>query len=177
MTAFGLFEFLLVPFGLSCCAKLPAFPFQRNFIWPWFWLCLIRLYIGRNPFRARTYRPVKQGMQMPSSLRDLMTVLKISCVVRGFLSSSSKIKLLHNKRKGNWILPRVGGDNSKLKCPSTVQSLRLYLNLLNYYHLNISRASHTQTIHWRYLKGSRVSENVKIQWTEEPIKAFEISND
>lgn len=69
-------------------------------------------------------------------------------------------------------------DEEKVKAiseypqPNTIEELRRFLGLINFYRTSIPRAAETQTVLDKYLHNSKKRDKTKIIWTEESIKAF-----
>ncbi|KAG8192065.1 hypothetical protein JTE90_025329 [Oedothorax gibbosus] len=57
--------------------------------------------------------------------------------------------------------------------PSTVQEMRRFLAMNNFYRRFISRASETQAPLFQFLKGAKKNDKRQIIWTEEAEKAFQ----
>ncbi|CAB0014461.1 unnamed protein product [Nesidiocoris tenuis] len=63
------------------------------------------------------------------------------------------------------------------KLPETIQDLRTFLGVLNFYRRHIKDAAATQAILHDYLKGARKKDKRKIEWTSEARKMFEKCKD
>lgn len=170
-TPFGLFEFVYMPFGLSCAAQT----FQRFMHEVLFGLEFIFIYLDDILVASSSEQEHRVHLeQVCKRLSDYGIKVNTSKCVLG-VSELSFLGYLVNS-EGIKPLPGRVEPILKFELPKTVKVLRRYLGLLNYYRRNIPNAAKVQALLCDYLKGSKKS-NQEINWTAESIKAFEESKE
>lgn len=169
-TPFGLFEFLYMPFGLSCAAQT----FQRFMNEVLYGLDFTFVYLDDILISSISeqehlthldivcQRLSEYGIRI-NSAKCVLGVPELSFL--GYSVNKDGIKPLPHR-----VEPIL-----KFERPQTVKQLRKFLGLLNYYRRNIPHAAHTQSLLYEYLKGPKKADSTKINWTEEANKAFEES--
>ncbi|KAL1446948.1 hypothetical protein WDU94_003629 [Cyamophila willieti] len=168
ITPFGLFEFVVLPFGLKNAAQ----SFQRfihsivrkfNFCFP---------YIDDMLIASNSEEEHKQHLHtLLAELNKFQLNINLSkCVFGvdeipflGYVVSTSGIKPLPERVK-------VIRDFS---LPNTIRQLRQFLGLVNFYRRSLPKSANTQQVLFDLTKDSRKNDKRKIQWSDEARAAFE----
>lgn len=167
-TPFGLFEFMYMPFGLSCAAQT----FQRFMHEVLHGLDFVFVYLDdilvASTNAEEHYIHIEEVCKRLSNYGIRINITK--CILGadelpflGYLVNATGIRPLPER-----VEPIL-----KLQLPTTIKQLRRFLGLLNYYRRNIPYAAHSQLLLCDYLKGTKKSDNSEIPWTPDSIKAFE----
>ncbi|UYV84114.1 hypothetical protein LAZ67_X001216, partial [Cordylochernes scorpioides] len=167
ITPFGLFEFEVMSFGL--CGAPATFQWFINqvlwgldFVFPYLDDILVALKSEEeheSHLRAVFSRLDQYGLHID----QVKTVLNVN-----------NIEFL-----GYWITPEgIKPTESKVqamvdyKKPETVQDLRRFLGMLNFYRRFLKNAAEDQAILNDFLKGSKKNDKRPIPWTEEAEQKF-----
>ncbi|CAB0015171.1 unnamed protein product, partial [Nesidiocoris tenuis] len=171
-TPFGLYEYNVMAFGLR---NAPS-SFQRfinevfrglNFVFPFIDDCLVasssleehQRHLEEVFRRLDTY-----GLRINVSKcvfgQDQLEFLGYLITPAGVLPLPDRVKAIKD-----------------YKLPETIQDLRTFLGVLNFYRRHIKDAAATQAILHDYLKGARKKDKRKIEWTSEARKMFEKCKD
>lgn len=167
-TPFGLFEFLVMPFGLRNAAQT----FQRlmNIILTGLDFCFC--YLDDILIASSDEKEHVQHLRAVfSCLKQYGLTINLSkCLFGleeipflGFLVSKQGIKPLTNKVQA--IID--------YKKPQTIQDLRRFLGIINFYRRSLKNAAAHQAILTDYLKDSRRRDKRLVNWTPEAETAFE----
>ncbi|GBL92136.1 Retrovirus-related Pol polyprotein from transposon 17.6 [Araneus ventricosus] len=166
-TAFGLFEFLRMPFGLSNAAAT----FQRfihhvlsgmDFCVPYFDDVLVA-----PECKIQHLEHLKQVFQR---FEEYSVRLNASKCVLG----KSSVKILGHivTPDGITTLPEKVSAITDFPEPSTVKELRRFLALISFYRRFVPNAARTQAVLNAYLKGAKKNDKTPITWTNEAKNAF-----
>jgi len=167
-TPFGLFEFLVMPFGLRNAAQT----FQRlmnsllnDLSFAFCYLDDILIASKDEKEHIAHLRIIFDRLQ-----RAGMTINVSKCLFGqeeisflGYLVSSKGIKPTSEKVKSIVDYPK----------PKTLHELRRFLGIINYYRRCLKNAASNQALLTEYLKDSRKKDSRIIQWTKEAELAFE----
>lgn len=168
ITPFGLFEYLRMPFGLRNAAQT----FQRfmdslfrdlNFVFIYVDDCLIAsdnedLHYQHleTVFKRLHENGITINLEKCEFLRREIDFL-------GYHITSQGIQPTEENYKAIMEFPK----------PKTIQELRRFLGMVNFYRSNIPRAAENQRILNEYLHGSKKNDNSPVPWTTEADKAYE----
>lgn len=169
ITPFGLFEFLRLNFGLRTASQ----SFQRymnntvleglNFLFSFVDDVIIAsdsMEDHKTHLREVFKRFAKFGITINLSKCEFG---KESVEFLGYQVSAKGIKPLEHKIKAITEYPR----------PDTVEQLRRFLGMINFYRAGVPHAAEHQEQLNRYLKSAKKRDKTKIEWTSEAIQSFE----
>lgn len=166
-TPFGLFEFLVMPFGLKNAAQTFQRLMDNTLRGLDFCFCYLDDILIASSGEEEHRRHLKILFER---LRAAGIVVNASkCVFAqkevpflGFLVSSQGIRPLPQKTDEIRNFPK----------PKTINELRRFLGMLNYYHRLLKGAAKSQTLLSEYLKGSKKNDKRLVPWTSEAEQAF-----
>jgi len=167
---FGLFEFLVMPFGLRNTAQT----FQRLINQMLIGLNFVFIYIDDILIVFLSVQEYRQHLKKVfGRLRDHEVSINIDKCK--FQAESIEFFGLQISSKESTPLPLLTKVKAIFSCkrPETVQELRRFLETVNFYHRCILNAASTQIPLKEYLKDSKKKDKRPINWTAETIKAFD----
>lgn len=168
ITPFGLFEFLVLPFGLTNAAQ----SFQR------FIHSIVRKFNFCFPYIDDMLVASNTEEEHIEHLRILLTELNKyqlninlgKCVFGvdevsflGYLVSSTGIKPLPDRVKVIQDFP----------LPNTIKELRQFLGLVNFYRRSLPHSAHIQQVLFDLTKNVRKNDKRKVQWSNVTREAFQ----
>ncbi|UYV61070.1 K02A2.6-like, partial [Cordylochernes scorpioides] len=165
---FGLFEFNVMSFGLrNATATFQRFMHEvlRNLDFAFVYLDDI---VVASKAEEEHYSHLETLFSRLNSYGLKINLSKSKFLVQeidflGYLITSHGVKPLPTKVKA--IL--------EYKKPKTVNELRIFLGMLNFYRTFLNNAAETQAILHEYLRGAKKKDRSKIKWTEEAEVQFE----
>ncbi|KAG8181415.1 hypothetical protein JTE90_023578 [Oedothorax gibbosus] len=166
-TPFGLFEFLYMPFGLSCAGQT----FQRFIHEVLYGLDFAFEYLDdiliASVSEDEHYTHLESLFQR---LADYGIRINIDKCIFG----AKELPFLGYAVNADGIkpLPERVEPILQFEKPKTIKQLRRFLGLLNFYRRNVPQASHAQYLLCEYLKGKKKSDNSEITWTTDTTQAF-----
>lgn len=173
ITPFGLFEFTRMNFGLKNASQT----FQRfmnndvlkglDFLFSFIDDVIIaseNMESHRVHLKTVFQRLREFGITINLSKCEFS---KSSIEFLGYKVSTAGIEPLEDKVKAIVEYPR----------PQTIEQLRQFLGMINFYRASIPKAAAHQILLNDYLKGSKKKDKSKIEWTCESIQAFEQCKD
>lgn len=168
ITPFGLFEFPRMPFGLRNAGQT----FVRFLNTVLAGLDFIFVYIDDilvtsssiSEHRRHLHEVFKRLDEHGIAINQAKCILgKPQIEFLGYLITKDGIKPLPDK---------VAAIN-EYPIPKTVQELRRFLGMINFYRNNIPQAAQHQARLNKYLIGSKKNDKTEIQWTSEALDAFD----
>lgn len=167
-TPFGLFEFLVMPFGLRNAAQ----SFQRFINEILAGLDFVFSYIDDLLIASSTTEEHKRHLKTVFE-RFKSNGLHINldkCVFR-----AKRVEFLGYQitEQGSTLLPGKVKALLDFKKPTNIQELRRFLGAVNFYRRYLPYAVATQAPLNEYLKESKKNDKRPLQWTEVAVKAFE----
>lgn len=166
-TPFGLFEFLVTPFGLSNAAQT----FQRFINEVLHGLGFTVQYLDDILIGSSSEEEHKAHLEIVlKRLSDYGICINLDKCILGV----PELPFLGYLVSKDGIKPLPERVEPILNCPlpKTVKELQRFLGLLNYYRRNVKHAAHIQAPLNEMLKGNK-NKNVKLDWAEEQKKCFE----
>ncbi|UYV64474.1 hypothetical protein LAZ67_3000868, partial [Cordylochernes scorpioides] len=167
ITPFGLFEFEVMSFGL-CGAPATFQRFINQVLWG---LDFVFPYLDDILVASKSEEEHESHLRAVFSRLDQY----------GLRINQAKTVLNVNNVEflGYWITPEgIRPTESKVqaivdyKKPETVQDLRRFLSMLNFYRRFLKNAAEDQAILNDFLKGSKKNDKRSIPWTEEAEQKF-----
>lgn len=168
ITPFGLFEFNVMSFGLR---NAPS-TFQRfinevliglDFVFPYLDDILIA---SKSEEEHKIHLNLVLERLNKYGLRINLSKSKIATNQLEFLGYLIT-------EDGSKPLPEKVEIIKNYKLPETIQELRSFLGLLNFYRRYLKKAAENQAILHEYLKGAKKNDRRKVQWTEEAKRKFD----
>ena len=168
ITPFGLFESLVMTFGLKCAAQ----SFQRYADEALGDLPFVFVYIDDILVASSSWEQHLEHIKIVlERLKAYALQLNLEkCVLAkpevsflGFLVNENGYQPLPAKVKAVTEFPK----------PQTVDQLRRFLGMVNFYRECIPRAAHSQSHLNKYLTKAKKKDKTPIQWNDESDKAFE----
>lgn len=166
-TPFGLFEFLVTPFGLSNAAQT----FQRFINEVLYGFDFTFAYI--DDILIASSSEEEHRVHLESVLKRLSEYgicINLEKCVLGVPELPFLGYLVNNE--GIKPLPERVEPILNCSLPKTIKELQRFLGLLNYYRRNVKRAAHIQAPLNDMLKGNK-NKNIQLEWTEEQKQVFE----
>lgn len=166
-TPFGLFEFLVMPFGLRNAAQT----FQRYINQVLAGLDFVFAYIDDLLIASSSQEEHRQHLKIIfSRLKEHGLQINVDKCVFGV----ETVEFLGYKisNGGSAPLPDKVKGILEFKRPETIQELRRFLGAVNFYHRCIPNAAATQASLNKYLKDSKKNDKRPVEWTAEAIEAF-----
>ena len=167
-TPFGLFEFTVMTFGLRNAAQT----FQRHLNSLISDLDFCYVYIDDILVFSRDEAEHVEHLKMLfSRLREHHIVINPTKCVFG----EAEVKYLGHTISGSGTKPLETSVSAirEFPKPKTVQDLRRFLGMINFYRRFIPHAAQTQTPLHQYLNSARKNDKTIVEWTEEAEAAFE----
>lgn len=167
-TPFGLFEFLVMPFGLRNAAQT----FQRYINQVLARLDFVFAYIDNLLIASSSQEEHRQHLKIIfSRLKEHGLQINVDkCVFEAEAVEFLGYKISNG---GSAPLPDKVNGILEFKRPETIQELRRFLGAVNFYHRCIPNAAATQAPLNKYLKDSKKNDKRPVEWTAEAIKAFD----
>jgi cleavage and polyadenylation specificity factor subunit 1 len=167
-TPFGLFEFLVTPFGLSNAAQ----SFQRFINEVLYGFDFTFAYLDDILIASSSAEEHQTHIEsVLKRLSDYGICVNLEKCVLGV----SELSFLGYLVNSEGIRPLPERVKPILNCtlPKTVKELQRFLGLLNYYRRNVKHAAHIQAPLNDMLKGNKGKKNNHLEWTESQKLAFE----
>lgn len=167
-TPFGLFEYLVMPFGLKNSRQT----FQRFLQGIFMDLNYVKCYVDDICIASDNASDHYEHLcTVFERLRDNGLIINIEKCQLGkeavhFLGYKLTKSGVHMQEEKIRIIVEY-------PLPDTVNKLRQFLALMNFYRRFIKHASDIQSPLNQYLKGNKKNDKTKIQWNDESLKAFE----
>lgn len=168
ITPFGLFEFPRMPFGLRNAGQ--TFVRFLNQVLAG----LDYVFIFVDDILVTSSSPTSHRRHLREVFRRLdehgIAINRAKCVL-----GQPKIEFLGYLITQDGIKPlpeRVEAIN-KYPIPKTVQELRRFLGMINFYRNNIPQAAKHQALLNKYLVRSKKNDKTEIQWTPDALEAFD----
>lgn len=167
ITPFGLFEFMLMPFGLRNAAQT----FQRFLHsilrdMPWAFPYIDDILVASSSAEEH-HQHLKLLFQRLNQFK--ININGPKCVLAeaqvpflGYLVSKDGIKPLEDRILSIKQFPQ----------PTTVQELRRFLGIINFYRRCLPNSASTQAVLYELTKGCKKRDKSLINWTEESSAAF-----
>lgn len=169
ITPFGLYEFNVMPFGLCNAAQ----SFQRLIDTALRRLEFVRAYIDDIIVGSSDEETHKQHLKMVlERLRKFRLSINYSKCIFGV----GEVDYLGYRISKNGIKPikeRVEAVLNYEK-PKTLQQLRRFLGIINFYRRFIKNAAQAQVPLHAYLRGVKRKDKREIKWNDEANRAFEL---
>lgn len=166
-TPFGLFEFLVMPFGLSNAAQ----SFQRFINEVLYGFDFTFAYLDDILIASSSEDEHQAHLEnVLKRLSDYGICVNLEKCVLG-VPELSFLGYLVNK-EGIRPLPERVEPILNCTLPKTIKELQRFLGLLNYYRRNVKHAAHIQAPLNEMLKGNK-NKNIQLEWTEEQREVFE----
>lgn len=168
ITPFGLFEFLAMPFGL-CNAAQTFQGFIRQVLNG---LNFVHAYLDDLLIASSGEQEHKEHLRTVfARLRDYGLTINRGKSVFGV----QEVEYPGNKvtAEGSQPLPDRVQAITAFKRPETLEQLRQFLGMMNFYRRHIKNAASTQAPLHALLKDSRKKDKRPVEWTEEAQTAFE----
>ncbi|KAG8181223.1 hypothetical protein JTE90_002905 [Oedothorax gibbosus] len=166
-TPFGLFEFLYMPFGLSCAGQT----FQRFIHEVLYGLDFAFAYLEDILIASVS---ADEHYTHLESLFQRLADYGIRINIDKCIFGAKELPFLGYAVNADGIkpLPERVEPILQFEKPVTIKQLRRFLGLLNFYRRNVPQASHAQYLLCEYLKGKKKSDNSEITWTTDTTQAF-----
>lgn len=167
-TPFGLFEYLVMPFGLKNAGQTFQRFLQGIFLDLDYVACYVDDICVASDNESQHLEHLRTVFQRLKTYGLIINVDKCqlgqeSVNFLGYKLSSTGVQMQPEKIKTIVDYPR----------PDCVKDLRQFLALLNFYRRFIKNASDIQGPMNRYLKGNKKNDKTKITWTCETKRSFE----
>lgn len=169
ITPIGLFEFLRLPFGLRNGSQTFQRFMSNNVLKDMdFLFSFIDDVIVASDTMEEHENHLRQLFQRFTEFGITINIDKCEFgkqVIEflGYEVSTNGIKPLEHKVKAIVEFPR----------PETVEQLRRFLGMVNFYRASIPNATKYQSVLNEYLKNSKKKDKRKIDWTDKAIEAFD----
>lgn len=172
ITPFGLFEFVRMPFGLRNAAQT----FQRYMDSIFREFDFVFIYIDdlliASENEEEHIEHLKQVLQV---LHDHNLTINVSKCVFG-VKELSFLGYLVSER-GIEPLPDRIKALQEYKRPNTVEELRRFLGMVNYYHRSFPHAAHVLGPLNSLISSNKKKDRTPINWTEDLTKQFDAAKD
>lgn len=168
ITPFGLFEFNFMSFGLR---NAPA-TFQRFIHQVFQNLDFVFPYIDDILIASSSEEEHQEHLKLVfDRLNEYGLRINLSKSIFGVHELEFLGYLI--TPDGACPLPEKVEAIMKYKLPNTIQELRTFLGMINFYRPFIKDAANIQANLHEYLKGAKKKDQRKIQWTDDAIQSFE----
>jgi histidinol phosphatase-like PHP family hydrolase len=166
-TPFGLFEFVYMPFGLSCAGQT----FQRFIHEVLYGLDFVFAYL--DDILIASDNDTEHAAHLEILLKRLAEY-GIRVNIEKCIFGAKELPFLGYNVSAYGIkpLPDRVEPILQMEKPKTIRQLRRFLGLLNFYRRNVPQASHAQVLLCEFLKGKKKSDKTEISWTTESTQAF-----
>lgn len=168
ITPFGLFEFNVMAPGLR---NAPS-SFQRFIHEVFAGLDFVFIFLDDGLIASSSEEEHRQHLELVFARLDKYGLrLNVAKSIFGV----QELEFLGYKitPEGSTPLPEKVRVIREYKLPQTVQQLRQFLGMVNFYRGYLPKAAETQAILHEYLKGAKKKDNRIIPWTDEAISKFE----
>lgn len=167
ITPFGLFEFLVLPFGLRNAAQT----FQRFIHEVLRELNFCFAYLDDILVFSSSEQEHKFHLEtIFKRLKDFGMTVNVDKSMFG--KDSISFLGYHVSSKGILPLPERVESIVGYKLPETVSELKRFLGIINYYRRSLPKTAETQLLLTDLTKGSRKNDKTKIEWSQEQEAAF-----
>ena len=168
ITPFGLYEFLVMQFGLCAAAQT----FQRFMDEVFRGLDFVIVYIDDILVFSRTPEEHEQHLRMVlERLRKYGLIINVNKCVFG----ASEMHFLGQKIDANGVspLPEKVEAVSKFPTPKTIHDVQRFLGMINFYRRFIPHAAMIQAPLCRLTHGSKKKDQTPVNFTEVEARAFD----
>lgn len=168
ITPFGLFEFLVMPFGLRNASQ----SFQRYVNKALGDLDFVFVYIDDILIASSSSEEHSKHLRSVfKRLEEFQLRLNVDKCVLGVNELEFLGYCINNQ--GIRPIPEKVDAIAKFPRPKTIADLRRYLGMINFYHRNVPHAAETQAVLNSLFTESRKGDKREIVWTDALIEAFE----
>ena len=165
---FGLFKFLAMPFGLRNAAQT----FQRFIRQVLQNLDFVYAYIDDILIASRNHAQHEQHLRLVCE-RLVQFDLKINPTKSVFSVNEVEYLGFHVSQAGSKPFPERVTAIQQMEKPKSIDQLRRFLGIVNFYRRHIRNAASTQAPLNELIKGAKKKDKRPVEWNREAEEAFQ----